>query len=176
MHDSSANRQGDCIRRLHKGRPGLTVDQVCPDLAPGVICGECDAEGFCLANYILAKAGYSGRSNIDTIPNTVLKKQVASTPTSPIRVPFEEMILAFGAKSYATNEDINGTEKQAWTLLKKGTKKAFKRFETWSPTTPTEAGEYSSFSITIVLMLAHQVEVARLAAMAAAAELENHNR
>jgi hypothetical protein len=175
MHDSSANRQGDCIRRLHKGRPGLTVDQVCPDLAPGVICGECDAEGFCLANYILAKSGYSGRSNIDTIPNIQLKKQVASTLTSPIRVPFEEMILAFGAKSYACNEDINGTEQQAWIFLKKKTKKAFKRFETWSPTTPTKAGEYLSFFIAIMLMLVHQVEVARLAALAAAAahELEN---
>jgi len=165
MHDSSAHRPGDCIRRVHQDRLRLTIDQACPGLTPGVLCFQCDAEGFVIANFVLARNGYNGRSNNDTISNSLLRKMVEKMLTSPIRIPHEQMILAFGAKSSASNEDINGTQQQSWTLLKKGSKMAFKRFETWSPTTPTRAGEYASLVITIVLILARELEVERLAGL-----------
>lgn len=145
FHDAQTKRPGDCIERLHDDRQRRTIGQIVPDLVTGAMFKECDAEGFVVANFILARSGMTGQANNDTIPLYVLKKLAAAFLTCPVKVSYQEMLWTFGAQTFSTNEVINGTELGSWKLLL-----SHKRFlKSWSPTTPTKAGQ-SSFSLLII--------------------------
>jgi hypothetical protein len=121
--------------KLHNGRPGRTIAQICPDLVPGIICGSCDAEGFVIANYIMAQA------HNNQVPPAALKDTVKHFLGRCVRTPFEHFIWTFASDSYANNQDINGCEVRAWNVLQK--ERSFQRMKSWIPTTPTKAGKYN---------------------------------
>jgi hypothetical protein len=140
FHRSSSS--GDaCIKKLHIHRPGWTIAQICPDLVPGIICGFCDAEGFVLANYIMAWSGMTGQAHKNTVPSALLKNMAKHSLQGSIKTPFEQFIWSFAADSYADDQDINGCEHRAWNVLQK--ERSFKQMRSWIPTTPTKAGKYN---------------------------------
>jgi hypothetical protein len=139
FHSSKAKRTHECIGKLHAGRPEWTVKGVCPDLVSGVICGDCNAEGFVVANYLLARSGLSGEANTESIPVAVLKIQASRFIDYPTMIPFEDMLWAFGAFTYTSEQITNGCEIRAWDILQK--EKSFKRLVTWYPKSLTRNGE-----------------------------------
>jgi hypothetical protein len=140
FHGSSSTRDA-CIQKLHMNRPGWTVAEICPDLVPGIICGSCNAEGFVIANFIMAWSGMTGQAHKNTIPAAALKNIAQHLLQGCIKTPFEHFIWAFASKSYASDQDVNGCEVRAWNVLQK--QRSFKQMRSWIPTTPTKAGEYN---------------------------------
>lgn len=125
------------------------MKEVCPDLVFGVICGDCNAEGFVVANFLLARSGLSGEANTESIPVAVLRIMASSFFAYPTMTPFEDMIWAFGASTYTSEQITNGCEIRAWNILQK--EKYFKRLETWYPKSLTRTGERSSLFIRMPL-------------------------
>jgi predicted RNase H-like nuclease len=93
-----------------------------------------------VANFILARAGFSGQATTDTIPVAALKNQVAAFFTVPCRVPFEHLLWAFAFGTYTSDRVINGTEAQAWKSLSK--QRGFKTFRTCTSDILTRRSEY----------------------------------
>jgi hypothetical protein len=93
-----------------------------------------------ISNFLLARNGFPGRSNTTTIPVAVLKSMASAFIKCPIKTPFEHILWAFSAQTFADNLMINGTEVQAWDFFV--ARKDFDQMEGWAPTTLTKDGKY----------------------------------
>ena len=94
------------------------------------------------SNFVLARCGYKGVSTIDTIPPVVLKRIAASTLKSPCKVPFEQLLWFFAASTYADHESVNGTEVQAYKILRSRYEDdENSKLKGWSPSVLTKSGK-----------------------------------
>jgi hypothetical protein len=142
-YNLTSHHKRDCAHPLHEKRRTTKIKDICAEITPGLFCGNCNAETFVIAAYLLFQKGFFGPPGEERITSANLLRDARAFLRSTERTSILKFFVVFASKQWATDDVVGGCHYQAWTMLSRA--EHFDNLLTWMPTVRTKSGKSFSF-------------------------------